>query len=61
MDNIVTTTNYMRISHRRCFLYIQGEQIGRIFAFWAIDNFGQFFLICSSSQKYWATFFHGKS
>jgi hypothetical protein len=36
----------------------QGGQIGRIFAYLAIDYFGHFFLNYSSSQKTWATFFH---
>jgi hypothetical protein len=39
----------------------QGDQIGRIFAYWAIVFFGQFFENYRRGTNSWATFFHGKS
>jgi hypothetical protein len=39
----------------------QGDQIGRIFALWAIVFFGQFFENFISSPNFWVTVFHGKS
>jgi hypothetical protein len=40
---------------------LQGDQIGRIFAFWAIFFFGQFFETYKSSPIFLATdFFHVK-
>jgi hypothetical protein len=40
---------------------LQGDQIGRIFAYWVIDCFGQFFENYRSSPKFLATIFHGKN
>jgi hypothetical protein len=39
----------------------QGDQIGRIFAYWAIALFGQFFENFRWSTTIWAALFHGKS
>jgi hypothetical protein len=39
----------------------QGDQIGRIFAFWAIVFSGQFFENKRSSPKLWATIFRSKN
>jgi hypothetical protein len=36
---------------------LQGDQIGRIFALWAIVCFGQFLKNNSNSPQFWATFF----
>jgi hypothetical protein len=36
--------------------YLQGDQIGRIFAQWAIVYFGQWFEIYIISANFWATF-----
>jgi hypothetical protein len=45
-------------SDRECFLTRkQGDQIGRIFAQWAIAYFGQWFENYRSSAYFWATFF----
>jgi hypothetical protein len=34
----------------------QGDQIGRIFAIWALVYFGQFFLNYQSNQYFWLLF-----
>jgi hypothetical protein len=39
----------------------QGDQIGQIFAKWAIVYFGQFFFNYEGSRHFFATLFHGKS
>jgi hypothetical protein len=39
----------------------QGDQIGRIFAYWAIVFFGQFIENYRISANSWATFFHSIS
>jgi hypothetical protein len=39
----------------------QGDQIGRIFARWAIVYFGQFFENCRSSPNFRAAIFSGKN
>jgi hypothetical protein len=41
------------------FWIFQGEQIGQIFAFWAIIYFVQF-LYCGSGQDLWTNLFHVK-
>jgi hypothetical protein len=38
----------------------QGDQIGRLFGFWA-TVFGAVFLSTDAAQNFRATFFHGKS
>jgi hypothetical protein len=38
----------------------QGDQIGRIFAFWVIVYFGQFLENNKRSPNDWTTFSHGK-
>jgi hypothetical protein len=39
----------------------QGDQIGRIFAFWAVATLGSFFNISEIAQIFWATVFHRAS
>jgi hypothetical protein len=39
----------------------QGDQIGQIFAHWAVVYFGQCFENYRSSGKFWTTLFHGAS
>jgi hypothetical protein len=39
----------------------QGDQIGRIFAYWAIVYFGKFDEIYRNSPNFWANFFHDTS
>jgi hypothetical protein len=39
----------------------QGDQIGRIFAYWSIVFVEQCYEKFSSSPDFWATFFQGKS
>jgi hypothetical protein len=41
--------------------WTQGDQIGQIFAYWAIVYFGQFFENDIISPNFWATLFNGKS
>jgi hypothetical protein len=51
-------------SNVRLFLKLtahQGDQIGRIFARWAILYFGQLFETCLICPNFCATIFHGKS
>jgi hypothetical protein len=38
----------------------QGDQIGRIFAYWGIVFFGQFFLFTEGAFNFWPTFSKGK-
>jgi hypothetical protein len=38
----------------------QGDQIGRIFALWAIAHFGQLFEMTEVAQNFWGLFFHRK-
>jgi hypothetical protein len=51
----------LHIANPRC-RYIHvclGDQIGRIFTYWAIVYFGQFFR--DEAEMFWLLFFHGKS
>jgi hypothetical protein len=41
--------------------YWQDDQIGRIFAHWAIAYFGQFFENYRSNPNFWDTIFHGQT
>jgi hypothetical protein len=41
--------------------YIQGDHIGRIFAYWAIVYFGQFVVNYKSRRNFVAAFYHRKS
>jgi hypothetical protein len=41
--------------------YIHGDQIGRIFAHWAIIYFGQWFEKLQKENIFWAAFSHGTS
>jgi hypothetical protein len=40
---------------------IQGDQIGRIFAYWVIDYCGQCFENYRNNAEFWAPLFHGTS
>jgi hypothetical protein len=49
---------YFRYQNVSIELHAQGDQIGRIFAFWAIVFFGQNLENYRNSANFWATFFH---
>jgi hypothetical protein len=49
------------MTHKQDCLYHQGDQIGRIFAYWAVVFLGLFFENYISSPKIWATIFSGKN
>jgi hypothetical protein len=56
--------NLLRFVSCEAFLKLtahQGDQIGRIFARWAILYFGQLFETCLICPNFCATIFHGKS
>jgi hypothetical protein len=50
-----------RLAVRGEFSWRQGDQIGRIFAFWAILHFWAVFLEYRSNTNFGQLFFHGKN
>jgi hypothetical protein len=39
----------------------QGDQIGRIFAYWVLVYFGQFYAKIPQQSNFWSTFFRAKT
>jgi hypothetical protein len=53
LGNYLTTTKKTRLQVKG----IQGDQIRRIFAYWVLVYFGQFYAKIPQQSNFWSTFF----